>query len=145
DRMAADGVDRRWPELAFWLPKAELYVANRERTKATAVLLFNELRLDLFELGRRLAAEGDLGHATDVGRLTIDEVGVAAATGSVRSGVVEARAAHMAELRGLVPPLVVEAGAVPPLGDWRRAGAGAPMQARVRPGVARAPGPALGR
>src|SRR5207237_463386 len=88
DRIMRDGAERRWPEVAFWLPKAEFYVANRERTKATAVLLFNELRLDLFELGRHLTATGELADPIDVGRLTIDEVRGAAATGRVPSGAV---------------------------------------------------------
>ena len=147
--LERDGVPARWAEYPFWLSRAEFYVANRERTKAAAVMLVNEVRLDLAELGRLLEASGALDYPNDVFLLAAHELAEAVSGQPVPRGAIEERALQMLELRGVVAPLVVEAGRIPPLSAWTKVAdagdLGALGAVEELVGVAGSPGVAQGR
>ena len=68
-----DGVRDTFPELDLWLERCKVWMGVRERTKATCVLTINEMRLDAFEIGRRLVEDGKLESADQIYFLTFDE------------------------------------------------------------------------
>jgi pyruvate,water dikinase len=135
-RVEDDGIADRWPEYGFWLPRAEFYVGHRERTKATAVMVFNEMRLDVFAIGAQL-----FSRPSDVALCTIAEL----RQGVVEAGIIEARRTHMALLQDLVPPILIDAGNVAPLDQWERVATGPTATRDELRGVAGAPGTATGR
>lgn len=151
-QLEADGAATKWPELPFYRGCAEFYVANRERTKAAAITVLNEIRLDAAELGARLVQRGELDAPSEVFLLTADELAAAVGGAPVPRAALAERAAHMDELRTLMAPLVVEAGSVPPLEEWTpiavaaaQAGAMASQGGEQIAGVAGSPGVARGR
>ena len=148
-RFDADGVREQFPELDLWLVRCRVWLGIRERTKATCVLTINEMRLDAFEIGRRLVAAGALESPEQIYFLTFDEFRAAARGGGVDLDRVHAREAAKADLLRYQEPLFAIAGEVPPVEQWPlKADAAAAATtgdeitgAAGSPGVATRPGP----
>jgi pyruvate,water dikinase len=145
ERSRADGVGERWPEFDTWLGSANFYVAHRESAKATFVIVYNEIRRDLFEIGRRLVARGALSAPQSVFLLTAAELETAIAGGDIPD--VKARARHMEQLARLVPPSLAKVGEEPPLDTWEVKHDAKPASdgATELRGVPGSPGTATGR
>lgn len=110
ERIEADGLAEKWPEYPIWLGAAEFFVANRERTKANAITVVNEVRLDAVELGQRLVASGDLETVDDIFLCSAAELDGAVCDGIPLDGdELAKRAETMAWLRTLQEPLVLDA------------------------------------
>lgn len=145
-RVKDDGIDERWPEFDMWFRAASFYVPHRESAKATFCVVYNEIRRDLFEIGRRLVARGALTDAWDVFLLSLDELETAIDGGEAPSPeTLAGRARHMDELARLAPPQVVKVGEVPPVGTWLVKGADAGEAGAELQGVPGSPGTARGR
>jgi phosphohistidine swiveling domain-containing protein len=148
ERLRADGVAEKWPEFEMWLRHASFYVAHRESAKATFVIVYNEIRRDLFEIGRRLVARGQLASAQSVFLFSRAELEQAVSGGDVVSATtIDERAAHMEQLDRLVPPSLAKVGEVPPLDTWelKEDGSSAPADTAEFRGVPGSPGTARGR
>ncbi len=117
-RFDEDGVRDAFPELDLWLERCKVWLGVRERTKATCVLTINEMRLDAFEIGRRLVEDGKLESADEIYFLTFDEFRSAALGGDVDRDRLHARQAAKADLLRYQEPLFAIAGEVPPVEEW---------------------------
>ena len=117
-RFDEDGVRDTFAELDLWLERCKVWLGVRERTKATCVLTINEMRLDAFEIGRRLVEDGKLESADQIYFLTFDEFRSAALGGDVDLDRVHARQAAKADLLRYQEPLFAIAGEVPPVEEW---------------------------
>jgi rifampicin phosphotransferase len=116
-RSLLRGDDRDRFDIA--LRSASVFLPARERTKATAVVLLNEVRMAALELGRRGVIGGHLTTPADLMMLLESELdGYLAAPGGFRDVVAE-RLRTWHELAELQPPFFV-ADRVPPLSDWPR-------------------------
>jgi rifampicin phosphotransferase len=148
ERVQADGIVDKWPEFEMWLRNAGFYVAHRESAKATFVIVYNEIRRDLFEIGRRFVADGKLTAPASVFLLSMAELEQAVSGGdAVPTATLEARASHMQQLARLVPPSLAKVGEEPPLDTWevKRDDAPAPADTAELRGVPGSPGTATGR
>jgi phosphohistidine swiveling domain-containing protein len=144
--LVANDVVHRWPELDYWLPKMKSYVGYRERAKATFVIVFNEMRLDLVEIGRRLVATGRLVRPESVFLMSVGELQTNVQGGDAVSTVtLDERARRMDELAQLVAPSIAIVGELVPMKEWAIAGSGAVVSATDLRGVAGSPGTARGR
>lgn len=94
------------------------FFAARERTKTNCAMLVHEMRMAMWELGRRFAAAGHFTNADQFALLTLDEWRGALADDSGVAALVLARAAQEAELARREPPFIIN-GVVPPLTDFR--------------------------
>ena len=117
-RFDEDGVRDAFPELDLWLERCKVWLGVRERTKATCVLTINEMRLDAFEIGRRLVEDSKLESADEIYFLTFDEFRSAALGGDVDRVRLHARQAAKADLLRYQEPLFAIAGEVPPVEEW---------------------------
>jgi pyruvate,water dikinase len=109
------------------------FFAARERTKTNCAMLLHEMRMAMWELGRRHVGRG-LADADQFGLLTVAEWQAALAGAGIDAGLVAARAAQEAERAALVPPFIINA-AVPPLATWQRRDAvAAPAASQVLQG-----------
>jgi pyruvate,water dikinase len=145
-RTQADGLSETWPEFEWWLQNTGFFVGARERAKGTFVILYNEIRLDLFEIGRRLVAKDLLPTPASVFLLTEAELESTLAGHGGATDSVDDRARHMAQLATLVPPAVVKVGEVPPVDTWEtKTAAAAGHESAALRGVAGSPGIAQGR
>jgi pyruvate,water dikinase len=145
-RVKDDGIDERWPEFDMWFGAANFYVPHRESAKATFCIVYNEMRRDIFEIGRRLVARGALAQPADVFLLSITELESAIDGGDLPSpDALAARARHMDELARLAPPQVVKVGEVPHVDTWAVKGADAGEAGAELQGVPGSPGKATGR
>jgi len=146
-RVKDDGIDQHWPEFDMWFGAANFYVAHRESAKATFCIVYNEMRRDLFEIGRRLVARGALTQPWDVFLLALTELEVAVeGRDAPAPNALAARARHMEELARLVPPQVVKVDDIPAVDTWEvRGGASAAETNDELRGVPGSPGTATGR
>ncbi len=145
-KFDADGARERFADLDLWLERCKVWMGIRERTKATCVLTINEQRLDAWEIGTRLAADGQLDEAGDVYFLTLDELRAAVTGDGVDRSRIRNRKEAQAELERHREPLIVIAGEVPPVADWPLVGGGEAEQGATEiTGAAGSPGRATGR
>ena len=144
-RVKADGIHDTWPEFDSWFQNATFYVAARERAKASFVIVYNEIRLDLLEIGRRFVAKGALDRPEAVFLLTRAELEAAVSgEGTISQSTVDDRARHMEALARLKAPAIVKAGDVPPLSSWETIDPSATSTGTELRGVAGSPGIARG-
>lgn len=109
---------------------AGLYFAARERTKTTCAMLVHEMRMPMWELGRRFVERGVFATADQFALLTNAEWDEALTDPAGAGTLVQAREADAARLAALTPPFIVDA-VVPPLGAWQRRDDGSTTRARV--------------
>jgi len=145
-KLEDDGVRDSFPDLDLWLARCKVWMAVRERTKATCVLTINEMRLDAFEIGGRLVEQGKLDSVDQVYFLTFDEFRAAARGADIDIDRIHAHQAAKADLLRYQEPLFAIAGEIPPVEEW-------PLRAEATPagdqdviaGAAGSPGVATGR
>ena len=118
-RQALDGDPDALATLEVGLRSAEDTIPLREQTKANAVVVVNEVRLALRELGRRGVQAGRWAEPEDVMMLLSSELDAYVADPDAHTGVVRDRLAGYRALFEVEPPFVI-AGEVPPLSRWRR-------------------------
>jgi rifampicin phosphotransferase len=99
---------------------AKVFVPGRERSKTNIIRVLEEMRLAVWELGRRAVARGEITHPADLCLLFEDEV-EAMIAGNLADvpGLVAERQAHYQWLLGLEPPFIVN-GTAPPPSTWPR-------------------------
>ena len=100
------------------LASAKVFVPGRERSKTTIIRVVHEVRMAMWELGRRAVEAGDLAHRRDLCLLFVDEVEryLADDLPEIRSTVAD-RMTHHDWLRTLEPPFIIN-GTVPPNTEW---------------------------
>jgi pyruvate,water dikinase len=114
------------------LASAAVFVPGRERSKTSIIRVVHEMRMAVWEVGRRAVERGELDAARDVCLLFIDEVEQLVRGDLTDVGdLVAARQAHLDHLVSLEPPFIIN-GSPPPVSTWpmRRAHAVEP----ARPG-----------
>ena len=98
---------------------AATFFAARERTKTNCAMLTHEMRMPMWELGRRFLERGVFERREDFALLTDEEWTAAVADPPSVSGLVRERRAGADHLAALQPPFIVD-GEVPPLDSWPR-------------------------
>jgi pyruvate,water dikinase len=117
------------------------FAAWRERGKTNAVKVLHEVRAPLFELGRRLTANGELDHPQQVFMALESELDLLATHAADLAGALRERERQWRELFDIEPPTFVVGGEpMTPLADVPRKGAH--EAAVVRPGDVLAGAPA---
>ncbi len=104
------------------LASAKVFVPGRERSKTNIIRVIHEVRMALWELGRRAADRGDIDEARDICMLFVDEIDQLASgeLADTRATVTERQAYHD-WLMTLEPPFIIN-GDVPANTEWPRKG-----------------------
>ena len=129
DREAAEhevreifaGNEEALATLDLGMRTARVFIAGRERTKLTSMLTNHEIRLPLYELGRRMTERGVLSTPGEVFLLREAELDSFIDDPEQMVDLVKQRAKDFAALSTLQDPFIVN-GAVPPLSDWSERG-----------------------
>ena len=100
---------------------AQVFFAGRERTRANCAMVVHEMRMPMWELGRRFVERGIFERPNDFALMTNDEWDTALANPDSTREIIAARRAGEAELAALIPPFIVD-GTVPDLSTWQRRG-----------------------
>lgn len=130
------------------LGSAATFLPGRERSKTNIIRVVHEVRMSLWELGRRAVGRGELDDARDICMLFGDEArALATGTLSDARGIVAARRSHLDWLETLEPPFLFDS---PPPSNttWPKRGANpAPVAGvgDVLTGLPGCPGVARGR
>jgi pyruvate,water dikinase len=98
---------------------ARLFLAGRERTKTSCILLVHEMRLPLREVGRRLVEAGHLANVEQVFMFTDDELDDVVERPADFTELAATREEQYLSLFELEPPFIIN-GTVPPLSTWAR-------------------------
>lgn len=126
---------------------ARLFLAGRERTKTSCILLVHEMRLPLREVGRRMVERGHLADIEQVFMFTDDELDEVVERPADFTDLAATREEQYLSLFELEPPFIID-GAVPPLGTWERRdreGVDTNTVGQVLTGISGCPGTATGR
>jgi phosphohistidine swiveling domain-containing protein len=118
-RQALAGDQDKLGTLELGLRSAKDTIPLREQTKANAVVVVNEVRLAVRELGRRGVEAGVLGEPEDVMMLLAHELDSYVADPAGHVGVIAERLAGYRSLFDIEPPFIL-AKDVPPLTQWKR-------------------------
>lgn len=105
------------------LASAKVFVPGRERSKTTIIRVIHEVRMAMWELGRRAVEAGDLADRRDICMLFADEVEryLVDDLPETRS-IVADRRTHFDWLRAIEPPFIID-GEVAPNTEWPLKGA----------------------
>lgn len=130
------------------LASAATFLPGRERSKTNIIRVVHEVRMSLWEIGRRAAARGDLADTRDVCMLFVDEL-EALANGTLVAAreLTAARRAHLDWLESIEPPFLFDT-APSPNTEWPGRGsrrAPAAEAGDVLAGLPGCPGTARGR
>jgi len=125
-RIAADPETAGLFEAA--LTSARLFLAGRERAKTNVVRVINEVRVAMYEYGRRLVERGVISEVQQVFMVTDDELDQLRADPAAFTTVIAERWALYQSLFEYEPVFVVN-GRVPSLAEMTRRGAGRATQA----------------
>ena len=122
------------------LASAGTFLAGRERSKTNIIRVIQEVRMAVWEIGRRAAARGELDEPRDVCLLFTDEL-QALVEGRLTGTreLVTARREHLAWLESLEPPFLFDA-PPPPNTEWPKRGAHRPPACVVGDQLAGLPG-----
>lgn len=118
-RQALAGADDKVGTFDVALRSAKATIPLREQTKANAVVVINEVRLALRELGRRGVEAARLREPEDLMMLLAQELDAYVADPVAWTGVIEERLAGYRSLFELEPPFII-AKDLPPLTEWKR-------------------------
>ena len=130
------------------LASAATFMAGRERSKTNIIRALHEVRMSVWEIGRRAVARGELLEPRDICLLFTDEV--EALIGGTLTDIrdtAQARQAHLDWLGSLEPPFIVTS-PPPPNTEWAKKGANRAAVGAVGDvlaGLAGCPGVARGR
>ena len=104
------------------LASASTFLAGRERSKTNIIRVIQEVRMAVWEIGRRAVARGELDEPRDICLLFSDEVRALTrgALPDVRELVAQRRA-HLQWLESIEPPFLFDA-PPPPNTTWARRG-----------------------
>ena len=104
------------------LASAQVFVPGRERSKTSIIKVIHEVRMAVWELGRRAVERGHADEPRDLCLLFLDELQayVAGQAVDIRPTLAE-RQSHLDWLRTLEPPFIIN-GSVPPNTEWPRKG-----------------------
>jgi pyruvate,water dikinase len=104
------------------LASAATFLPGRERSKTNIIRVIHEVRMAMFELGRRAVERGQLADPRDICLFFVDELD-AVASGSLAdaSAVAADRHAHLDWLGALEPPFLFDS-PPPPNTEWPRRG-----------------------
>lgn len=105
--------------LELGLRSAKDTIPLREQTKANAVVVVNEVRLAVRELGRRGVQAGRLDEPEDVMMLLANELDTYVADPAALSETITERLVGYRALFDIEPPFII-AKDVPPLAQWKR-------------------------
>jgi phosphohistidine swiveling domain-containing protein len=100
------------------LASAKVFVPGRERSKTSIIKVIHEVRMAVWELGRRAVDRGDLAAARDICLLFHDET-IDYANGELTdiTETITERQEHFDWLQTLEPPFIIN-GEVPPNTEW---------------------------
>ncbi|MCW2613526.1 MAG: pigC [Frankiales bacterium] len=118
-QQAIGGDEAKLATLELGLRSAKDTIPLREQTKANAVVVVNEVRLALRELGRRGVEAGRLSEPEDVMMLLADELDRYVADPAAFTDVIVERLAGYRSLFEVEPPFIIAAD-LPPLTQWKR-------------------------
>lgn len=129
DREAAEqevreifsGNDEALATLDLGMRTARVFIAGRERTKLTSMLTNHEIRLPMYELGRRMTERGVLSTPRDIFLLRDAELDSFIDDPEQMADLIQRRSEGFAALSALQDPFIVD-GVVPPLSDWGERG-----------------------
>ncbi len=129
DREAAEqevrevfaGNEEALATLDLGIRTARVFIAGRERTKLTSMLTNHEIRLPMYELGRRMTERGALSTPRDVFLLRDAELDSFIDNPEQMADLIQERSEGFAALSSLQDPFIVN-GVVPPLSDWGERG-----------------------
>ncbi len=145
-RAALAGDDEALATLGLGMRVSKIFVPTRERTKLTEMLAVHEVRMPMYELGRRMVERGILDRPRQVFMLLDSEVDAFLDDPVALADTLRSRERDLAEIAELQEPFIVN-GAVPPLSTWpgREHGAAAARAGDELPGVPGSPGVVTGR
>ncbi len=118
-RAALAGNEEALATLEMGLRVAKIFLPTRERTKLTEMMAIHEIRLPMYELGRRGVEAGALAEAKDVFLLLDDELDGYIADPQSMAATIAERKVTFAELAKLQDPFIIHRD-VPPLGEWKQ-------------------------
>ena len=129
DREAAEqevrevfaGNEEALATLDLGIRTARVFIAGRERTKLTSMLTNHEIRLPMYELGRRMTEREVLSTPRDVFLLRDAELDSFIDNPEQMADLIQERSEGFAALSSLQDPFIVN-GVVPPLSDWGERG-----------------------
>lgn len=104
------------------LASTKVFVPGRERSKTNIIRVIHEVRVAVWELGRRAAERGDASEQRDICMLFADEA-EAYAAGELTdlSTLIGPRLSHHEWLTTLEPPFIID-GELPPNTEWPKKG-----------------------
>lgn len=145
-RAALAGNDEALATLDLGLRVSSIFVPARERTKLSEMMAVHEVRLPVYELGRRMVDRGVIDEARDVFLLLDAELDDFLADPHAFSARLGARKADFAALADLQEPFIIN-GDAPPLSEWKpREAANDPVHVgEVLQGAPGSPGTVTGR
>lgn len=112
------GNDEVLPQFQMAAKSCAVIFAARESTRASCAIIVHEMRMPMYELGRRFVEKGVFETAADFSLLTVDEWDAALADPSSAPSILKTRRADEARLAGLIPPFIVN-GTVPDTSTWQ--------------------------
>jgi len=118
-RQSLAGDAEKLARLELGLRSAKDTIPLREQTKANAVVVVNEVRLAVRELGRRGVEAGRLAEPEDVMMLLSSELDAYVADPDAHTTTIRERLTGYRLLFDVEPPFIL-ADEVPPLAQWRR-------------------------
>ncbi len=135
-------------QFAAALASSAVFLPGRERSKTNIIRVIGEIRVAMWELGRRGVERGDLIHPSDICLLFVDEVEAYADRSLADArGLVAQRQAHLDWLNSIEPPFIFNE--PPPANtEWSTRGAHVAPTAAVGDqltGIPGCPGLARGR
>ena len=91
--------------------------AGRESTRASCAVIVHEMRMPMYELGRRFVEKGVLKSANEFSLLTVDEWEAVLTEDKDVSAILDERRSTETRLSGLMPPFIVNA-SIPDIAGW---------------------------
>lgn len=145
-RAAFEGNEEAIGTLELGLRLVDIFVTCRERTKLSEMMAVHEVRLPMYELGRRMADQGVIAEARDIFLLLDAELDDFVADPASFTERLAQRKVDFLALADLQEPFIIE-GTPAPLSEWpSRATSNDPVHVGdVLEGAAGSPGVVTGR
>ncbi len=101
------------------ITSAKTFVPGRERSKTSIIKVIHEVRMAVFELGKRAAAKGAFTEPRDICLLFDDELEAFMADPPSFIDTIDERRRHLEHLNSIEPPFIINE-TVPPVESWPR-------------------------